>query len=113
MSNPTVHRVSFTINPVPPYDFDLTAAYATYFRGRYLWEFYEDGIYRRLLEIDGTLATAAVKSVGSVEDPRLEVEIAGSQLNQNEIQQARRQVQWIMQTDVSLGPFYNMASVIK
>ena len=109
MTQSSVQRISFTIKPVPPYDFDLTADFATYFRGRYLWEFYENGTYRRLLEIDGTLAIAAVKSIGSVEDPGLEVEIAGSHLDTNKIQHGQRQIQWILQTNLNLAAFYHMA----
>lgn len=109
MNKSPLQRISFAINPVPPYDFDLTADYATYFRGRYLWEFYESGIYRRLLEIDGTLAMAAVKSIGSVEEPRLEVEITGPRWNNTAIQQGQRQIEWILQTNVDLASFYHMA----
>ena len=109
MTRSCLQRISFTINPVPPYDFDLTADYATYFHGRYLWEFYESGIYRRILEIDGNLAIAAVKSIGSVEEPRLEVEIIGPHLNNNVIHQCQRQIEWILQTNVDLAAFYDMA----
>ena len=109
MTQSSLQRMSFTINPVPPYDFDLTADFATYFRGRYLWEFYENGIYRRLLEIDGILVVATIKSIGSVEDPRLEVEIAGSHLDAHKIQHGERQIQWIFQTNVNLAAFYHMA----
>jgi len=42
-------RVITTLQPTPPYNFDLTAAYATYFRGRYGSDRFESGVFQRLL----------------------------------------------------------------
>jgi DNA-3-methyladenine glycosylase II len=108
MTEPIIHCASFTIEPVPPYDFHLTADYATHFTGRYLWEFYEDGMYRCVLDIDGTLVVAAVRSEGTVNSPRLEVELSGPTLGETILIEARRKIEWIFQTNVDLAPFYRM-----
>ena len=109
MTEPQLRRASFTIEPLPPYDFHLTVDYTTYFRGRYLWEFYEDGVYRRVLDMGGSLAVAAARSTGTVDAPRLDVEVAGPALNESAVQEAQRQMEWILQTSVDLAPFYLMA----
>jgi len=109
MTEPTIHRASFTIEPVPPYDFHLTVDYATHFNGRYLWEFYEDGVYRCVLNLDSNLVVAAVRSKGTVKAPRLDVEIAGPTLGESLLIAARRKLEWIFQTKVDLAPFYRMA----
>ncbi len=109
MTEPQLQRASFTIQPVPPYDFHLTADYATHFTGRYLWEFYEDGVYRSVLDLGGSLAVVSVRSVGTVEAPRLDVEVAGPMLDESAVKEAQRQVEWILQTNVDLEPFYRIA----
>lgn len=48
-------RAVVALTPTAPYDVDLTAAYTTYFRGHYGAESYQDGVFRRLLDIVGRL----------------------------------------------------------
>jgi len=103
-----VDRTIVTIEPRPPYDFDLTASYATYFRGQYGTESFGDGIFRRLLDARGHLCLVRVRSVGMVGSPLLEVEIeaAGTSLDVDLVSQIKHQVAWILGTDQDLGPFY-------
>ncbi len=58
-------RIARTITPVAPFDFELTAGYLTYFQGRYATDSLTDGVYRRLLDLDGRLVLASVSSAGS------------------------------------------------
>lgn len=109
MTDTQVQRETFTVTPVPPFDFAMTADYATYFRGRYLWEFYEDGVYRRIVDLGGRLGVASVRSLGTVDAPLLEVEVAAPSLDEAAVDAARRQVEWVFQTNVDLAPFYRMA----
>jgi len=104
-------RSVVTIAPTPPYDFDLTAAYATYFRGQYGAEIYQEGVFRRLLDCRGHLCLVTVRSLGRVVSPLLEVEIekADTGLDDDLISQVKRQVAWIFGTDQNLAPFYRMA----
>jgi len=98
-----------TIKPVAPFDFDLTAGYHTYFQGRYGSDSLTDGVYRRLLDLDGNLVLAAVRSVGSVEAPELVVELQSERLNSGDIELAAGRVAWLLGTDQDLTPFYQAA----
>ena len=104
-----MQRAIFTLEPTPPYDFALTAAYATYFRGRYGADSFEGGAYRRLLDVDGRLALATVRASGTVAAPRLEVELVGPELDEATVAGARRQVAWMLGTGDDLAPFYRVA----
>ena len=109
MTGPTLRRETFTIEPLPPFDFGMTADFATHYRGRNLWEFYENGVYRRVVDLPDGLGVASVRSTGTVDAPRLEGEVAAPSLDGEAIAAARRQVEWVFQTNVDLAPFYRMA----
>jgi len=103
-------RAIVTLTATPPYDFELTAASATSFRGHYAAEIFKDGIYHRLLDLgDNHLCLASVCSSGTVGSPRLQVELTGIALDEDIVTEARRQVSWILGTDQELAPFYSMA----
>lgn len=46
------NRLTATIRPVAPFNFELTAGYHTYFQSRYGTDTMEDRVYRRLLDLD-------------------------------------------------------------
>ena len=98
-----------TIKPVAPFDFDLTAGYHTYFQGRYGSDSLAGGVYRRLLDLDGNLVLASVRSIGSVEAPELAVKLQGDRLSPLDIASATGQVAWLLGTGQDLAPFYSMA----
>ena len=97
------------IFPVAPFDFELTAGYHTYFQGRYGSDSLTDGVYRRLLDLDGNLVLASVRSLGSVEAPELAVELQSQRLNSQDIEKATEQVAWLLGTSQDLTPFYEAA----
>ncbi len=104
-----MEKTSVTIRPVAPFDFELTAGYHTYFRGRYGTDSLDDGVYRRLLDLDGKLVLASVRSVGSVEAPELAVELQAGGLTPSEAESATAQVAWLLGTRQALAPFYALA----
>ena len=106
---PPLSHASFTLSPAPPYDFELTAGYATYFTGRYGADIFEGGTFRRLLDLNGILVLTAVRSTGTLTAPRLEVELAGPYLDKDVLAETRRQVAWTLGVDGDLAPFYLMA----
>ncbi len=108
MSGP-LSRLSFSLNPVPPYDFNLTAAYATYFRSRYGTDSYENGVFRRLLDIDGDLLLAEVSSSDATGSPRLEANLSGQNPDTAIAGKAKGQITRILGIDRGPGPFYTMA----
>ncbi len=102
-------HMSFNLVPVPPYDFELTAGYATHFGTRYAAEVFEDGVFRRLLDVGGRLALAVVRSAGTLEAPRLEVTLHGDGLDDAAAAEARLQVSRLLGVEDDLAPFYRMA----
>ena len=105
-----MERTTFTLTPAPPFDFTATAEFATAYRTRNLWESFEDGVYRRAVDIGGRLAVVAVRSQGTTEAPQLEVEAASPTLDYAMVAAIRRQVAWVLQTETDLAPFYAMAA---
>jgi DNA-3-methyladenine glycosylase II len=98
-----------TIRPVPPFDFELTAGYHTYFQGRYGTDSLTDGVYRRLLDLDGTLVLASVSSAGDMDNPLLDLELQGDSLGPAFVEQAAQRVSWLLGVGQDLAPFYDMA----
>jgi len=94
---------------VAPFDFELTAGYLTYFQGRYATDSLADGVYRRLLDLDGKLVLASVSSVGSLEEPELAVDLQGERLTSSVAESAANQVAWILGIGQDLTPFYALA----
>jgi len=104
-----MERTVVTLRPAPPYNFDLTAAYATYFRGRYGSDTFEDGIFQRLLDLGDCLCLASVRSSGTIDLPSLEVELTSSYLGDTNITKAQNQIAWILGIDQDITPFYHLA----
>ena len=102
-------RISRNITPVAPFDFELTAGYLTYFQGRYATDSLVDGVYRRLLDLDGQLVLASVSSLGSLEKPELSVELQGEGLTSDNVEVATDKVAWILGVGQELEPFYALA----
>ena len=99
----------FTLTPKPPYSFDLTAGYLAYFQGHYGADRLEDGVFSRLLDIDGKLALLRVDSSGTVDAPHLELSITGDGLAEAAVSESRGQVEWMLGIDQDLSAFYAMA----
>ena len=96
-----------TIKPVAPFDFELTAGYHTYFQGRYGTDSMEGGVYRRLLDLDGKLVLASVRSVGSIEAPELTVDLQAEGLTSKDAPRATSLVGWLLGADQDLSGFYD------
>ena len=71
-------------DPAPPYDFEATAGFAVYGRDRYAADSLEDGVLSRAIEVSGKTVALSVRSVGEIERPRIEVRIAGDELDAHE-----------------------------
>ena len=97
------------LTPIPPYDFNLTAAYATYFQGCYAADKFHDGVYRRLLDLESRRCLVTVRSAGSVDSPGLEVSLKDSAPSEKSVSEARAQVARLLGIDQELEPFYRMA----
>ena len=102
--------LTLQLHPTPPFDFELTAGYHTYFQARSGADTMADGVYRRLLDLDGRLALASVSSTGSMDSPQLLVELHGDGLSDSDEEQAATQLHWMLGTQQDLVPFYRLAS---
>ncbi|MDA1218041.1 MAG: DNA-3-methyladenine glycosylase [Chloroflexi bacterium] len=102
-------RITTTATPVAPFDFDLTAGYHTYFRGRYGTDSLDGGVYRRLLDLGDKLALVSVKSTGSIASPELSIEVQGDNLSPHDVVGASKQVMWVLGGEQDLAPFYAQA----
>lgn len=101
-------RLTVSIKPVPPFNFELTAGYHTYFQNRYGTDTMEDGVYRRLIDLDDKLVLASVRSIGTLEAPELALELQGPELSPDDVESATDRVSWLLGVDQSLAPFYEL-----
>ena len=102
--------MSLLLHPTPPFDFELTAGYHTYFQARSGADSMDGGVYRRLLDLDGKLVLASAQSTGSVDAPEIAVELRGESLTDSEAELAASQLQWMLGTGQDLEPFYSLAA---
>ena len=95
------------ITPLAPYNFALTAGQPNYSRDQpFKTEDYVDGAYIRLLDLGDKTALATLRDVGSVDAPRLAVELTGHNLTPADAQRAADRLTWILAGDQDLRPFY-------
>ena len=99
----------FEITPTAPYDFDLTVGSMTFFQARHAADMFEDGVLRRALLLIDKPALLSVRSVGSVEQPRLAVEVSGDNLTRAHIDAALLVVRRMLATDADISAFYELA----
>ncbi len=104
-----VKHVTFTLAPVPPFNFDCTAAFNTYFRDSYGANSFNNGIARRVFDLDGRLYLISICSRGKVESPFLEVEVDGAPPDTALIARISEQVAWMLGINQDTGPFYQLA----
>ena len=97
-----------TVRPLPPYDFELTAGQPNYSRDQqFRTEEYVDGCYIRLLDLGDNTALARVRSVGTVDQPELSVELTGDDLTPGDADRAGKQIAWLLGCDQDVRPFYD------
>ena len=101
-------RLIASIKPVPPFNFELTAGYHTYFQSRYGTDTMEDSVYRRLLDLDDKLVLASVRSIGTLDAPELALELQGPELSPDDVESATDRVSWLLGVDQDLAPFYEL-----
>jgi DNA-3-methyladenine glycosylase II len=96
---------SFQVKAVAPFNFDLTAQ--IFRNGDRQIRTFRDGFLSVVLKLDGQLALVRVSSVGSVEQPRLSIELkANNSLTSGDQQKAEEAVKFIFNLDFDLCSFY-------
>ena len=104
-----MEKAHCSIKPKAPFDFELTAGYHTYFQGRYGTDSLDQGVYRRLLDLNGKLVLASVQSVGSIGSPELSLELEGRALTPGLVDSAADQIGWLLGVHQDLTLFYEVA----
>lgn len=99
----------FTLEPVAPFDFDLSAQIFEGGDGQV--RIYEEGVFRQLLKLGGELVLAKVVSIGTVEQPKLKVELSANKPVSAQIAKAAQtQISYIFNLNFPLLDFYRQAA---
>jgi DNA-3-methyladenine glycosylase II len=101
--------MEFLIRPQGPFDFDLTLQRYRLF-GDDAAHAYVDGIYHRVIEIDGKLWVYVLRGGGSVVDPLLQVQILGGRVQARHRDVVEEEIRRSLSLDIDLEPFYRWAS---
>ena len=92
--------------PNPPYDFAITSEYATYNSDRYAADTLESGVFSRGLDIDGSTIAVQVSSIGTLDQPRLEIRIVGNYLDASQQTRVVKFATGLVGAHNDLRPFY-------
>jgi DNA-3-methyladenine glycosylase II len=101
--------MEFLIRPQGPFDFDLTLQRYRLF-GDDAAHAYIDGIYHRVIEIDGRPWVYVLRGEGSVVDPVLQVQILGGRAQPRHRSVVEDEIRRCLSLDIELEPFYRWAS---
>jgi DNA-3-methyladenine glycosylase II len=95
-----------TIGAVPPFDFDLSAGIFSDGEGQI--QKYENGKFWQVIRIDGRLALVIVRALGTVDEPKLSVELnSNEEISDNDKKKAAEIVCRVFNLDFDLRPFYD------
>ena len=100
--------MEFSIRPKGPFDLDLTLQRYRLF-GDDAAHAYVDGVYQRVIEIDGGLWVYALRRGGSTAEPVIRVRILGGQAQARHRCAVEAEVQRTLSLDIALEPFYRWA----
>jgi DNA-3-methyladenine glycosylase II len=90
---------------VPPFDFDLTARIFSH--GDKQIQVYSDGEYSRVLRIGDKLLLASVRSMGTVDAPKLLVKLgSNTEISEDDVTAAKKLISTIFDVRLDLEPFY-------
>jgi DNA-3-methyladenine glycosylase II len=103
-----VYTDVFTIKPVPPFSLDLSAQ--VFVGGDSHVRSYSGDVFQQVLRVGGEMVLAKLTSKGTVEDPRLTVElIADSQITPQTKMAMEKTIRRIFNLDFDLQSFYSEA----
>ena len=94
----------FHIYPKPPYDFELNCHVFGYEKP--MPEVFEEGVWRRAIRLDsGKLIPVALRSLGTIEEPKIEAKHFQT-INKQEKQEISRNLDWIFSFSQDLTALY-------
>jgi DNA-3-methyladenine glycosylase II len=102
------YAMEFSIRPEGPFDLDLTLQRYRLF-GDDAAHAYVDGVYHRVIEIDGRLWVYALSLGGSTTEPVIRVQIRGGRAQDRHRCAVEAEVRRSLSLDTALEPFYRWA----
>ncbi len=109
MTTAVLRTARLDLLPVPPYNFDLALAYLRTSPSAVLERVSEDGVYERALRLAGRPALVRVASEGSLNVPRLCVEVRGDRVTPAMAAEAGRLVSRIFLLDEDATGFFALS----
>ncbi|GAC1396621.1 MAG: hypothetical protein NVSMB52_10180 [Chloroflexota bacterium] len=103
----TVYR---ELHPLPPYDFGLALRFLRTSPSAVAESVSEDGAYQRAVRVVHSDVLLRLRSIGSVEAPRLGLEVKGERIDEATVEQARALVVRVFQLDLDPAPFFAVVS---
>lgn len=94
---------------LPPFDLELTVASHRRAESNVI-DRWEDGAYRRALDVGGGPRLVSVTWNGDVEQPTLEITVEGGAASPAEVEQLGETVRQVLGPERDLGPFYAFAA---
>lgn len=95
----------FNIYPKPPYDFELNCRVFGYEKP--MPEVFEEGVWRRAIRLDsGKLIPVALRSLGTIEEPKIEVKSFFQTISEQERQELSGNLDWIFSFSQDLTALY-------
>lgn len=97
------------VYPKPPYDFDLSCVVFGFEKP--MPEIYEEGVWRRVLRLgSGRLIPVALRSLGTVEEPKIEVKCS-STVSEQEKSELATKLDWMFSFSEDLTALYAFMSM--
>jgi DNA-3-methyladenine glycosylase II len=106
----TRQQIRLALTPTAPYDFALALSYLRSSPSAVLERIREDGIYERALRLDGAPALMRAWSEGTIEAPRIALEIRGDALTMAHASTAERFVRRTFRLDTEPVAFYALGA---
>ena len=105
---------TLTLTPTPPFDFEQTLNFVRRFRARdYERNPAREQIHgdtlQRVVSVGGEPVFFRVKSVGTVQEPRLECTLYAKSLTNERLEAAQDRIRFFLSLDDDLTPFYTLA----
>jgi len=102
------HTETSTLKCVPPFDFNLSAMIFSD-DDRNIRK-YENGKFWQVVRVDDKLILATLKALGTVDDPKISVELKTDyKMSEADKESAKQVVSGLLNIDLDLKPFYKLA----
>jgi DNA-3-methyladenine glycosylase II len=97
--------MKLTLKPIPPFDFDLSAT--IFSDGDKQIRKYEKGKYWQVIRTNDKLILVAIRSVGTVDEPKLSVELKSKEeILPNDKEKAKEIIYFLLNLKLDLNPFF-------